>query len=1458
MRCQPISASSPVVNDSGISGSTHGRGRRSQRAAAVVCWALLSGPALTQPVPLEGVEAIAAGGAHSCAAEVEQGVRCWGFNFLAQLGDGTRRDRVLPVTVQNLALHVRSLAAGQDHSCAVLDNGAVRCWGMNVSGQLGDGGVELGLGPVTPIGLDSGIVALAAGADHTCALTEQGGVLCWGANYAGQLGDGSGQDRRVPTAVAGLASGVRAIAAGQRHSCAVLNSGEVRCWGFNFAGQLGDGSTQDRLSPVAVAGLGDAVAVAGGERFSCALRSAGGVSCWGANNNSQLGGGSDESDQLLPIATQGLPGPASALDVGSEHGCALVSGQVYCWGRNDVGQLGDDSPIRRHQAVPVQGLTASITALAIGDHHGCARSAEAGLQCWGLNLSGQLGDGSTTQSFVPVATSGLAMPVAALDLGQEHSCARDQAGAVRCWGLNFFGQLGDGSRDQRLLPGLVSTLQSGVSALDVGGFHACVLRAGAALCWGLNDVGQLGDNSGSDQFTPVPVLGLGSGVSAVSAGGVHSCAVQNGGLFCWGHNFAGQLGDGSEQRRFAPVAVSGLGSGVSQVATSFAAHTCAISDLGGLTCWGANDRGQLGDGSNTRRLTPSNVSGLGTGVRQVALGLEHSCALDSSGGVRCWGSNDNFQLGQLDVVDRLSPVAVPGLSQGIRQIALGNSHTCVLSDAGAVSCFGRNDAGQIGDGTSLQRAVPAPVSGLQGSVVSIAAGAEHTCAVLQDGAVKCWGSNYSGQFGNGRFGGSSVPVTVRLDRDNRKQATPDGNAASLRPASDAAGRYLVFESAASNLIDGDGNGRRDVFRVDTFSGELLRVSLDNQGAELSGDAGDAAISADGQRVAFVAPDRAVSALLGESAKARGLRTKGGQTALFLRNMQTGTTQRIGSTVGEGGAPRLAAQGSALVYTAIVTEFGQGPTQTRQVFLQTLDGNGAPLGSPRCLSCKAVRADGSESEQNTDGEASEAVISADGLWVAWTSSAKNVLSGEQPVCPGANTQVLLRNMQTGQISTASAPTSGGNCNTPGGQSGSPDIAFSGESLVFESDFPLLEGDRNSLRDIYLFNVPANQLTRLSETGDGAEANGASSKPRISGDGQTVVFQSQAYNLSTGQADNNEVADILSWSAGQVGLRRVSDNAIGDQANNASDHPVLNYAGTQVVFESDATNLLLGRSGADTNGVTDLIQSVNPLALPALKSATWWKDTESGWGLFIFDQGNLLAPAWFTYDVDGEPAWFLAAGALPQPDGSFRGELYRFTGQPYNQIGGAANPSSELVGNLSLRYVGDESLRFDYQVGNISQSKQLTRFPFGPRRLLCRADADASRRFVSNYSDVWWGGADQSGWGLFITHLGDSLFAIWYTYDLDREPLFLSLLTQRGTDGRFTGQVFRQADGLPFDQINGQPPSAGAQAIGTVSFEFDNGARGRFRYEIDGLNQSREIERLQVGSQASSCEAVELVD
>ncbi len=1420
-------------------------------------------PAIAQPVPIDGVGVVAGGGAHTCAASARGGARCWGANSLAQLGDDSRTDRLLAVNVRGLSERLLALTAGDDHSCALLEGGIVKCWGLNFYGQLGDGSRGLGLTPVTTRGLGSGVQQIGAGENHSCALTAAGGVKCWGANYSGQLGDGTSTDRTEPVDVLGLTSGVRAIAVGHRHTCAVTNAGAMRCWGFNFFGQLGDGSDQDRLTAVDAVGLSSGVVqIAAGGRHTCALRGSGLVNCWGSNGSFQLGNDGDENSQLTPTPVIGLIGTVTALDLGGDHSCVLIAGgTVKCWGRNDVGQLGNGDNARSRRPVDVVGLLPGVQSIAVGQEHGCALQADSTLRCWGLNFSGQLGDGGSTQSFEPRTTTQLPAPMQAVSVGEEHSCGLSNAGAVLCWGLNFFGQLGDGSQTQRLLPGPVSGLNAGVSAIAIGGFHGCALRAGGVQCWGANAFGQLGNGSSGDQTTAVAVQGLADSVQAIAAGGQHSCALRGGGVRCWGHNFAGQLGDGSDQFRLSPVDVIGLGSGVRAIAAGVFAHTCAITNTGGLRCWGANDSGQLGDGTRTNRLTPVDVQGLSSGVQAVALGAEHTCALLSGGAVRCWGSNDILQLGNESVQqDQLTPAPVPGLESGATALALGRTHSCALLAQGNVRCWGRNDFGQLGDGSSLNRVAPVPVTSLGAGVLSITAAAEHNCAVQTGGSIRCWGSNYSGQFGNGEFGGRPVPVVVKRDRDIRRRPTPPVDASINAPASNASGQFLVFESHATNLIPADSNGSRDVFRVDTYTGEVLRISVDNGGAQLNGDAGEASISADGQQVVFVAPDAAVGTLLGESSKRQQARQKGGQSGIFLRNLLTGSTQRVGTAMSDGSAPQLAQSAGALVFTTLNTNPALGPIDRPQVFLQSLIAQaGGGLPAPRCLSCKAVASNGSDTAQDTDGSASAAVISGDGRQVAWQSTAKNGLAGVTASCPNAASNVLLRNLLTGSLQVVSAPAAGGSCGGGSNASVAPSIDFDGDRLVFQSDQPLTAGDNNQLSDIFLRDLASGSLLRLSQTTAGAGGNAPSTRPAIAGDGGSVVFRSEARNLVAGNADNNEVADVLAWSGTTGSLQRVSSNALGDQADALSDQPVLNFSGSLVAFESDASNLLLGAGGVlDSNGLTDIFQTANPLAGVPLKTATWWKQSESGWGLHVIDQGNVLAPAWFTYDVDGEPTWFLVGGAFAQADGSFVGDLFRYTGVPFAQIVGPAADPANPVGAAILRFSGDQSLQFSYSVNGVAQTKRMTRFPFGNRDIACRASADASRQMASNFSDIWWGGTTTPGWGLILIHLDSQLFAVWYTYDQDREAVFFVIPTTLQADGSFSGGVFRQANGIPFSMINDAMPSAGSTQIGTASFRFSDGGNGVFAYSIGAVSQSKSITRLQVGSVAASCETTAVAE
>ncbi len=697
---------------------------------------------------------VVAGLHHTCALTPAGGVECWGYNFAGQLGDGTTTNRSTPTAVAGLSSGVAALAAGYGHMCVLTTGGGVVCWGFNAYGQLGDATTTDRLTPTPVSGLSSGVAAIATGTYHTCAVKTDGGAVCWGWNYSGQLGDGTTTSRSAPTAVFGLSSGVAALAAGSAHACALTTGGGVVCWGAG--GKIGDGTTTTRLRPTGVSGLSSGIAaLAAGNGHTCALTTGSGVLCWGDNFYGQLGDGTTTT-RLTPVAASGLSSGVAAIATGEGHTCAVTTGgSVLCWGDNDYGQLGDGTTTDRWTPTAVSELASGVLAIAAGGGHTCALTAGWGVVCWGRNFAGQLGDGTTTNRWVPTTVSGLEgneleSSVAVVTARQYHTCALTGAGGAVCWGDNDNGQLGDGTTTRRSTPTVVSGLASGVAAVAPGYYHTCALTTvGGALCWGSNGNGQLGDGTTTQSTTPVAVSGLSSAVGAIVAGGYHSCAVTSSGAArCWGRNNYGQLGDGTTTDRVTPTAVSGLSSGVAAIATGIY-HTCALTTGGGVVCWGYNSYGQLGDGTTTDRWTPTAVSGLSNGIAAIAADHYHACARTTAGGALCWGNNSYGQLGDGTTTSRATPTAVSGLSSGVAAIEPGGRHTCVRTTGGGVMCWGYNVLGELGDGTTTQRLTPTAVSGLTSGAAAIAAGYWHTCAVTAGGDVACWGDNNYGDLGDG-------------------------------------------------------------------------------------------------------------------------------------------------------------------------------------------------------------------------------------------------------------------------------------------------------------------------------------------------------------------------------------------------------------------------------------------------------------------------------------------------------------------------------------------------------------------------------------------------------------------------------------------------------------------------------------------------------------------------------------
>jgi alpha-tubulin suppressor-like RCC1 family protein len=345
------------------------------------------------------------------------------------------------------------------------------------------------------------------------------------------------------------------------------------------------------------------------------------------------------------------------------------------------------------------------TAIAAGGAT-CALTSAGGVQCWGVGSAGELGNGSRADSPFPVPVSGLSSGVSAVASGGIFTCALTSAGGVDCWGSFADADAGDPTtRTIHSVPTAMAGLSSGVSAIAAGDFHACALKSGGVLCWGSNADGELGTvTPAASSAAPVAVSGLSSGAVAVAAGQNYACALTTSGAACWGSNAYGQLGTnmpGYLPYSYSPVAVAGLSSGVSAISAQASSHhTCVVTAAGGVKCWGWNSDGQLGNGTTTDSNVPVDVSGLSSGVKAVAVGAAHTCALTTSGGVQCWGYNSSGQLGNDSTTDSSVPVPVSGLSSGVSAIAGGTYHTCALTTDGHVQCWGFNSFGDLGINSS--------------------------------------------------------------------------------------------------------------------------------------------------------------------------------------------------------------------------------------------------------------------------------------------------------------------------------------------------------------------------------------------------------------------------------------------------------------------------------------------------------------------------------------------------------------------------------------------------------------------------------------------------------------------------------------------------------------------------------------------------------------------------------------
>ena len=797
------------------------------------------------------VKEISAGWEHTMVLKSDGTVWAWGgMNDYGQLGNGTESRGANPLPKQSLISSVSQISAGAGHSVAVKSDGTIWNWGGNGWKQLG----YTSWGSSSPV-LLSGLTnpkAVSAGIEHTMILSSDGTVWGVGKNQNGQLCDGTrnlGTDswtynsgsatplQMVGANGVGYMSNVIAVATGASNTAIIKSDGTVWWCGWSQGNQL-----QNHIGsiPLQVAGMTGAVDVAVADYRMYALKSDGTVWSWGLIV-SDIDPYNGATWAATAVQVTGLS-DVVAISSHTNHAVALKrDGTVWSWGKNDWGWWSDQwgklgNNLKGHSATPVQvvgpsgiGYLTGITAVVTGSNHSLALRNDGTVWAWGENYYGQLGNGDTYNSSpVPTQVAGL---IASTLLAPSNLTATAVSGSVALtWtavtgaksynvyrsttrvgpgtllgntasinysdtsavsGTTYYYYVTAVAGTLESIPSSKVVAQAGTGTVQTvstmksvgGGFYhsAAVGTDGSLWTWGSNNFGELGKGTTSDSSTPAKLTSI-SGVNAVTGGNDHMVALKTDGtVWAWGYNYHGELGNGTKTGNTAngtpgqvlTAAATPL-TGITAVRGGFW-HNLALKSDGTVWAWGNNDYGQLGNGS----VTPSyggvayaaQVTGL-SNVVSIAAGHWHSVAVKSDGSVWTWGYNGglyadiNGQLGDGTTTNRSSPVRVLGPSgsgylSGITSVAAGAAFTLALKSDGTLWGWGRNMEGEFGNGTFTNSLVPVQAANGVSNITALAAGYWLSLALKSDGTVWAWGQNDMGQLGNGTTpSANSTPAAV--------------------------------------------------------------------------------------------------------------------------------------------------------------------------------------------------------------------------------------------------------------------------------------------------------------------------------------------------------------------------------------------------------------------------------------------------------------------------------------------------------------------------------------------------------------------------------------------------------------------------------------------------------------------------------------------------------------------------
>ena len=825
-------------------------------------------PEISRPTPIRSsLKQVSIGDSYTCAITSGEGAAlCWGFWGVGRLGSGTsgNKDHPVPVvegsTSGDPLTGIVDISSGSIFTCALTAEGNVKCWGYGSGGELGNkqwGASNIANHSVDVVGTDgngllSNIVQIDAGWNHACALTDAGEVVCWGDGRNGRLGNTTGEGTNYPnqvvTAEGRPLTGIVQVSAGSRHTCALTIGRNVLCWGDNGHGQLGDGSGTEQSHPVTVVNaqgeaLSDIVEISTRGFFTCALTDTGQIWCWGEGDNGELGnnGTSHQNHPVMVISGRDSADALSdivQISVGGEYACALNDeGKVLCWGKSGT-RLGDgltragDRPYPVHVATKANGdtLLTGVAQIRTGESHACGVLVEGGIVCWGSNAEGQLGNDDTESMdySVTVVNGDNSTDSLAVNFWQRNYVCTGEEISCRWERDSFVSPI---LTDPTIYSDTDDTLDIDVHFVEEGeevSLHLDSHCAGTPLASGTVGTGESSLSLTTRALTAkehVIYVKVGELCSANRTRYTYTDGVERitGTVFSMdttptltindvvaGDTLALHKSDDCSDEAVGQIQASAttaeivvnelendgyhtfylkhneacydygsfqydLFSYTGRIGRIGAknAHSCAVTSAGGVSCWGNGGSGRLGNDATGNKNHTVNVvdadgsSGSLGSIVQVGAGQEHTCAVTSGGGVKCWGKGANGRLGNNATGDTDYPVDVVvntggDLLEEVVYVEGGEKHTCALLSNKKMICWGSNQYGQLGtncyfdaDNSTCGTNIHYPdtyvgqvsYANPSENILQISLGKNHSCALLNKGRLICWGLPNRGQLG---------------------------------------------------------------------------------------------------------------------------------------------------------------------------------------------------------------------------------------------------------------------------------------------------------------------------------------------------------------------------------------------------------------------------------------------------------------------------------------------------------------------------------------------------------------------------------------------------------------------------------------------------------------------------------------------------------------------------------------